>query len=110
MFDFQAFAPPLKVDESVISAQFVEVQEISPEEETKLWAKYESTVHTFGKEKLHRFKEMELEVLEIWKGVKSESNKTADIYTMNVMLQRFQCQEHGLTDDQLYTKYLEMKI
>ncbi len=110
MFEFQTFAPPLNVDDSVISAQFVEVPGISPEEESKLWAKYESTVHSFGKEKLNRFKHQECDILSIWQGVKAESDKTSDIYTMNVMLQKFQCQERDLTDEQLYTNYLKMKI
>ncbi len=75
MFEFQTFAPPLNVDDSVISAQFVEVPGISPEAESKLWASYESKVHEFGKEKLHRFKEMELELLDVWRGVREESDK-----------------------------------
>ncbi len=110
MFEFQTFAPPLNVDDSVINAQFVEVQGISPEEETKLWVKYESTVHSFGKEKLNRFKHQECDILTIWQGVKAESDKTSDIYTMNVMLQKFQCQERDLSDEQLYTNFLIMKI
>jgi hypothetical protein len=110
MFEFQTFDPPVNVDDSVINAQFVEVQGISPEEETKLWVKYESTVHSFGKEKLNRFKHQECDILAIWQGVKAESDKTSDIYTMNVMLQKFQCQERDLSDEQLYTNFLIMKI
>ncbi len=104
------FPQPINVDESVISAQFVEVPGISHEAESKLWATYVSKVHEFGKEKLHRFKEMELEVLEVWRGVRAESDKSSDLFTMNVMLQRMQCREPGLSDDQLYRKYLEMKL
>ncbi len=107
---FHVFTPPLNTSDLAIDDQFVEVTKLDVEEETKLWKKYESIVDTIGKEKLHRFKEMQSEIIEIWKGVRSESNKSSELYTMNVMLQRMQCMDTSLSDDQLYTKYLEMKI
>ncbi len=107
---FHVFTPPLNTSDLAIDDQFVEVTKLDVEEETKLWKKYESIVDTIGKEKLHRFKEMQSEIIEIWKGVRSESDKSSELYTMNVMLQRMQCMDTSLSDDQLYTKYLEMKI
>ncbi len=106
---FCTFPQPLKVD-AIVRAQFVEVHGLSPEDETKLWKKYNSVIDTIGKEKLHRFSEMESALREVWEGVQYESDKTSDMFTMNVMLQRIQCRETGLTDDELYHKYLEMKV
>ncbi len=104
------FAPPLNVSNLVIDEQFVEVERLSLDEERKLWKRYEDMVDTVGKEKLHRFKEMELDVIDIWKAVKAETNKTSELYTMNVMLQKVMCGYTDMSDDEVYNKYLEMKI
>ncbi len=107
---FHVFPQPLDISDGVIEEQFKEIPGLSLEDEIKLWTKYDSMVDKIGKEKLRIFKELEMDVLGIWEGVRAESNKSTDLYTMNVMLQRMQCAERGISDDQLYSRYLQMKI
>ncbi len=104
------FPQPINVSDDVILAQFVEVHGISPEAESKLWTTYVSKVNEFGKEKLRLFKDMECEIIDFWKGIKASSDKSSDIYTMNVMLQKMMCRDKSLTDEEYYSKYLDMKI
>ncbi len=104
------FPQPLEVNDDVISAQFVEVQGQSPEAESKLWETYDSKVKEFIKEKVYRFKEFEMNMLDIWNGVKHGSDKSSQHYTMNVMLQKMMGRDKSLSDDEYYNKYLEMKV